>query len=361
MSSINNYDSDPSDVDGNTDPSLDPYSKAAIMIEINNLIIDMKKNPFADPTAGIAKIMGDMNGFQGNVVSADALSQTAMSNYIAQMTGMQSVTSDGSGKPVPDINPYTGEKVVPTTNVAPETALAHQIDYIENNMYSPFKLDSNGKPIEQKDSNGNPVYVRDANGNIVKNHDGGPQIQYEKNPIFAFYTANPSLAASLKSNLDTFASAINNGGNPPSSQDQKGSPGYFEMEPSPPAAPGTPRYNDDGTPMMNTDSVKTTLPTGKFVKGNPTASPPTQDHYEGGAIWNIWAKAGGDKPDETLLQAMQSAAGTTSSTLTSGSSAVQAIAKVDTQNYQTVTGVLNSMLMDIINLNKGMQKGQTTQ
>ena len=130
---------------------------------------------------------------------------------------------------------------------------------------------------------------------------------------------------------------------------------------------GTPGYTFDGNgKLVPGTGIHTTLDSGTPAK--PPTTPPT--FSKPGVFQNLWNQVKGiaippttpePTPNPGAMQPLQSAMGTLSTTLTSGSSAIEAVAKVDAQSYQTGTGVVNSTLMGIISFVKALVKGQTTQ
>lgn len=296
--------------DGDTD-----YDNTALLKkledEIAKLAAELKSGSLSDHMAELGQILNDLTSVFGNFVGQDADSQTAMSDYIAGDANVQKYLADQTGTAdQDDINPYTGKvEIDPKTGqskkVTASVALEHELSYLSNSPKTEYELNDDGTPkVDHVDPDGTKHYV--------------------KNPVYNFFKnpANKSLTDSLESNINTLVNSLTDGNYKPS---MSGDPGYT-IDPA----------------------------TGKVSGGAQITIPD-------GAIKNAWDKANShDNPDPSIVKAMQSASGTLSSSYTSGSSAIQDLAKSDTQMYQTAQGGTNNFFMDWINLEKTMQKGQVS-
>ena len=305
---VNDDDDDDSD-------NPDPYANGGLLKklkdEIAKLATELKSGSLQDHMAELGQILNDLTSLNGNVVGQDAESQTAMSGYIGGAANVQKYLADQTGTAdQDDINPYTGKpNIDPKTGkpiqVTATVALQHELSYLSNSPKTEYELNSDGTPV-------------------VDHTDPDGTKHYRKSRIYEFFNdpSNKGLSDSLQGNINTLVNSLTDGTYKPS---MSGTAGYV-IDPA----------------------------TGKLVPGSGS-----EINIPDGAIKNAWDKAN-NKQDPSIVTRMQTAAGALSSTLTSGSAALQAVAKSDTQQYQSAQGATNNFLMDWITLEKSMVKGQVS-
>ena len=293
----------------------DPYANGDLLKkltdEVAKLAAELKSGSLQDHMGELEQIFNDLTTVMGNFVGQDAESQTAMSGYIEGAANVQKYLADETGTAdQDDINPYTGKpEIDPATGkpkqVTASIALEHELTYLSNSPKTEYELNSDGTPV-------------------VDHTDPDGTKHYRKSRIYAFFNnpANKGLSDSLQGNINTLVTSLTDGTYKPS---MSGDAGYV-IDPA----------------------------TGKLVPGSGS-----EITIPDGAIKNAWDKAN-NKQDPSIITRMQTAAGTLSSTYTSGSAALQAMAKSDSQQFQSSQGAENNFFMDWINLEKSMVKGQTS-
>lgn len=293
-------------------PGIDPSSpKGQLLTAIYQLIAQMKSGKPMDQSSAMSTIMGKMTAISGGMVSADADTMTAMNKYDAASANMQSAISDQDGSKVPLINKYTGKPEVdangnPVTGT-PEQAIANDAEFLKNNPNQKYDLDSNG----------NPIQVKNADGTGKVGPDGKPV--YQQNRSYNFFHGNNDKNIALYQSMSTNVDSVLKG-----------------LDPS--YTPPTPDASGNVSISIKDGSVED-----MWEKANP---PPPSDPSQPAP-----------KPDSTQLQAVQSAHASLVQSLASNSSAVQALAKEDSNTYTTLSATLNKFDQSWVTVMKACSNG----
>jgi hypothetical protein len=328
----NDATSPPSDSGGRLG-GLDPNSpKGQLMAAIEKLIEEMKTGKSMDHSSAMSAIMGKMSAISGGMVSADADTMTAMNKYDAASANMQTAIADQHGTAdVPLINKYTGKPELygdvgsPSGDASnkgkpvlgsPEQAIDQDAEFLKNNPNHQYELDGAGDKIQAKNADGSPKV--DANNQPV----------YVVNRSFNFFHGNNDKNIALYHGMSTNVDNVLSG-----------------LDPSYKPAPCS----------VGTDAVINIDP------GDPKATPPTLGCVE--KMWNkINSPQGGTDgkkglPDSTQLQTVQSAHASLVQSLSSNSSAIQALAKEDQNTYTTTTATLNKFDQSWVTVMKACSNG----
>jgi hypothetical protein len=314
----------PSIQDGSSDDDdNDPYSNKGIKDAIMQLIAQIMANLKAgrDVSADMNRLLEMMMGFGANVVGQDSEAQKQMTKYLSGVADIQQYINDKDGKPVQDIDPYSGEAEENSDGtkkmVSPEEALQHQLQYLINDPKTKYKVEDDGT--------------------------GHPKLVEPKtiNQSYEFYKKHPEVYDSQKSNIMNLLSALKN-------------------------KDGTSPSFDSNTAGYNFLSDGTINPGQNITPGSfPYDNTPNQSSYPGGAIEYMWTQdslpidpSTGEKPDPTILNQVMSAIGSINQSYTSASSALQTVAQADVQAFNAEQGILNQFLQAQISFDKVLVQGE---
>lgn len=325
-------------IDNGVDPN-DPYSTAGLvnqlMDQISAIITDLKEHP-GDMTQAINEVFGKMQNLQGLLVGQSSETQSGLNTAITGIANLQSYGADKDGKPVQDINIFTGKGQVDANGnpvmVSPEQAFKDESTFLLNSPATRDQLDSTGHKIPAIGADGKPIL--DKNGNPT----------YLENQLYKFSTTkgNESVAAQLKSAVEGAINSIGGGADFPA------------------GTTGTAGYTFDASGQAIATSGEQVN-----IKGSGD-KPDSSGNYTNGCISNMWKKAdpptpkSGDAPtpDSSILNSFQSAMGTLGQAGTASSSTLQAYTKVLTDDFTASQGNLNKSLTATIDMLKVFVQGQ---
>lgn len=299
-----------------------------LMSKVTALQEALASGEVVDVTIQIALILGLIVEIGGDIVQDDADSLTATDKYLAVAADMQTIVSTQNGAEVQDINPFTGQGVTKdgvAQMVLPEIALANATQYLINNPNTQYNLNSEGMAIQATDEDGNLIY------------DGANPV-WEENPIYDFFLANPELADSTIANVESVVMGL---------QDEE--VGIPEI------GLGTAGYTiDPATGQVTGFGREVSIPS-----DTGTGAP--------GLIQNMWDQTEGYfaedgetyiSGDPAISQQTLNGMASLNQSLTSNSSAVQALAQADAQTLNAQETTLNKFLQAMISQMKTMVQSQ---